>query len=36
MQHPEKLLRTSGIQLALKLLREKVQTFERGMPEFPR
>ena len=36
MQHPEKLLRTSGIQLALKLLREKVHIFERGMPEFPR
>lgn len=36
MQHPEKLLRTSGIQLALRLLRERVRAFELGMPNFPR
>jgi hypothetical protein len=35
MQHPEKLLRTSGIQAALRILRRKMEEFHKERPEFP-
>lgn len=35
MQHPERLLSTSGIKVALRLLRGKVEAFKKELPEFP-
>lgn len=35
MQHPEKLLRTSGIQAAMRILRKRVEEFHKERPEFP-